>query len=71
MGEAVEQFITTRYLLLSNYWKKDSSVSIHTRNLRFLALEMSKAVEGLTPTIVNDLFSLRETNNCNIKQILI
>ena len=71
MGEAAEQFITTRYLLLSNYWKKDSSVSINTRNLRFLALEMFKVVEGLAPTIANDLFSLRETNNCNIRQILI
>ena len=35
---------------------KDSSVSIHTRNLRFLALEMFKVAKGLAPTIINDFF---------------
>ena len=36
--------------------EKDSSVSIHTRNLRFLAVEMLKVVKGLAPKIVSDLF---------------
>ena len=35
---------------------KDSSVSIHTRNLRFLALEMFKVAKGLAPIIINDFF---------------
>ena len=45
--------------------EKDNSVSIHTRNLRFLAVEMYKVVKGLAPTIINDLFPLKETNNLN------
>ena len=47
--------------------EKDSSVSIHTRNLCFLAVEMFKVVKGLVPTIINDLFPLKETNNYNFR----
>ena len=50
--------------------EKDSSVSIHTRNLRFLAVEMFKVVKGLAPTIINDLFPLKETNNYNLRHKL-
>ena len=46
--------------------EKDSSISIHTRNRHFLALEMFEVVKGLAPTIINDLFLLKETNNCNL-----
>ena len=45
--------------------EKDSSVPIHTKNLRFLAVEMFKVVKSLAPTIINDLFLLKETNNLN------
>ena len=38
--------------------EKDNSVSINTRNLRFLAAEMFKAVKGLAATIINDLFPI-------------
>ena len=41
--------------------KNDSSVSIPTRNLRFLAVEMFKGVNSLVTTIINDLFPLKET----------
>ena len=47
--------------------EKDNSGSMHTRNLRFLAVEMFKVVKGLAPTIINDLFPLKETNNYNLK----
>ena len=47
--------------------EKDSSVSIHIRNLRFLAVEMFKVAKGLAPTIINDLFLLKETNNYNLR----
>ena len=50
--------------------EKDSSVSIHTRNLCFLAVEMFKVVKGLAPTIINDLFPLKETNNYNLRRKL-
>ena len=42
--------------------EKDSSVFIHKRNLRFLAVKLFEVVNGLAPTI-NDLFSLKETNS--------
>ena len=47
--------------------EKDNSVSMHTRNLSFLAVEMFKVVKGLAPTIINDLFPLKETNNYNLR----
>ena len=50
--------------------EKDSSVSIHARNLRFLAVEMFKVVKGLAPTIINDLLPLKETNNYNLRHKL-
>ena len=37
----------------------DSSVSMYTRNLRFLAVEVFKVAKGLAPTIINDLFPLK------------
>ena len=40
---------------------------MHTRNLRFLAVGMFKVVKGLAPTIINDLFPLKEANNYNLR----
>ena len=37
----------------------DSSVSIHDRNLRTLAIEMHKICHGISPTVVNEIFTLR------------
>ena len=37
----------------------DSSVSIHDRNLRALAVEMYKIYHGISPTIMNEIFILR------------
>ena len=51
--------------------EEDSSVSMHTRNFRFLAVEMFKVVEGLAPTIFNDLLPLKETNNYNLRHKLL
>ena len=50
--------------------EKDSSVSLHTRNLRFLAVEMFKVLKGLASTIINDLLPLKETNNYNLRHKL-
>ena len=41
--------------------QKDGSVSIHNRNLQFLAIEIFKSINGLSPTFMNDIF----TNNEN------
>ena len=50
--------------------EKDSSASMCTRNLRFLAIEMFAIVKGLAPTIINDLFPLKATNNYNLRHKL-
>ena len=52
---------------LEQLLRKDSSASMHTRNLRFLAIEIFTVVKGLAPTIINDLFPLKETNNYNLR----
>ena len=36
--------------------EKDNSVTIHTRNLQCLAIEMFKVCKGIGPEIVKDLF---------------
>ena len=43
----------------------NSFVSIHKRNI-FLVVEIFKVVKGLAPTVINDLFPLRQTNNYNL-----
>ena len=50
--------------------EKDSSVSINTRNLCFLAVEMFKVIKGLVPTIINDLFPLKVMNKYNLRRKL-
>ena len=40
--------------------RKDSSVSIHHRNVRALAIEMYKAKNNLSPQIVQNLFQIRK-----------
>ena len=39
--------------------KKDGSVTIHHRNLQTLAIEMFKAVNGLSPPFMRELFGYR------------
>ena len=36
--------------------ERDSSVTIHQRNLQFLAIEMFKVVKGLAPIFMNEIF---------------
>ena len=38
--------------------KKDNSVTIHQRNIQFLAIEMFKALNGLGPEIMRSLFNI-------------
>ena len=48
---------------------KDNSFSIHHRNLQRLAIEMYKAYNGLSPSLVKSIFPTREIpynlRNCN------
>ena len=42
--------------------KKDNSVSIHHRNIRTLATEIFKFLQGLSPPILNEVFAERNFN---------
>ena len=45
----------------------DSSVSVHYKNLRALATEMYKIYHGISPTIMNEIFTLRHQNQYNLR----
>ena len=47
--------------------EKDSSVSIHNRNLQFLATEMYKIKNNLSPPIIADLFEQRNEQHYNLR----
>ena len=39
---------------------KDSSVSVHHKNIQVLATEIYKTVNGLAPTIMNSVFEIKD-----------
>ena len=45
----------------------DSSVSVHDRNLRALATEMYEIYHGISPIIMNKIFTLRHQNQYNLR----
>ena len=47
--------------------EKDSSVSIHNRNLQILATEMYKIKNNLSPPIIADLFEQRNEQHYNLR----
>lgn len=47
--------------------KKDCFVSIRTRNLQFLVVEIFKVVKGLELKIFRDLFLLKEPNHYSLR----
>ena len=42
--------------------QKDGSITIHERNIRTMAIELYKVVNGLAPEILKDVFPLKECN---------
>ena len=44
----------------------DSSVSIRDRNLRALAIEMHKIDYGIAPTIIDEIFTLKNQDRYNL-----
>ena len=38
--------------------KKDNAVTIHQRNIQFLAIEMFKVIKGIGPEIMKTLFNI-------------
>ena len=55
---------------LEQLLKNDISISIHTTNLCFLAVEIFQVVKCLAPTIMNDLFPLKKTTQYNLRHKL-
>ena len=47
--------------------EKDNTVSIHHRNLQFLAIELFKVLKGLSPEIMNEVFPLNEASGYNTR----
>ena len=43
--------------------QKNGSVTIHHRNLQFLAIEMYKVFRGLAPSFTNDIFGINGNAN--------
>ena len=48
---------------------KDSSVSIHIKNIQKLAIEMFKSYKGLSPPIMDNMFKLRTENPYSLRQV--
>ena len=48
---------------------KDSSVSIHIKNIQKLATEMFKSYKGLSPPIMDNVFKLRTENPYSLRQV--
>ena len=48
--------------------EKDSSVSVHNRNLQILATEMYKIKNDLSPLIVTELFEQRTEQHCDLRK---
>ena len=48
---------------------KDSSVSIHVRNIQRLAIEMFRFYNGLSPPLMNNIFKLRAENPYNLSHV--
>ena len=52
---------------LEQLLQNDNSVSIHNRNIRTLAIEMHKVINGLSPEIMNEIFQIREETRYNLR----
>ena len=51
---------------LEELLERDSSASIYDRNLTALAIEMHEVYNGITPTVINEIFTLRYQNQYNL-----
>ena len=47
--------------------QKDNSVSVHMKNLQYLATEIFKVKNGLSPIIMNEVFSFQENESYNLR----
>ena len=47
--------------------ERDGSVTMHQRNLRFLALELYKSKTGVSPTLVDAIFEKKNISGINLR----
>ena len=47
--------------------KRDKSTSILMKNLKYLATELFKVKDGLSPEIIKEIFVLQENENDNLR----
>ena len=50
--------------------QKDKSVSVHMKNLQYLATEIIKVKNGLSPIIMNKVFNFQENESYNLRSSL-
>ena len=53
----------------SELLNKNSSVSVHIRNIQRIAIEMFRFYNGLSPPLMNNIFKLRAENSYNLRQV--
>ena len=57
--ETTEKFFIEITVALNDLLKKDTSVSMHHRNIQSLAVELFKVMKNLSNTIMSDNFPTR------------
>ena len=57
--ETTEKFFIEITVALNDLLKKDTSVSMHHRNIQSLAVELFKVMKNLSNKIMSDNFSIR------------
>ena len=48
--------------------ERDNSVSVHNRNIQYLAIELHKVFHGICPEIMKDVFLLSTSSNYDIRR---
>ena len=47
--------------------EKDNTVSVHRRNLQFLAIELYKVINGISPDLMKEVFPLNDDSGYNLR----
>ena len=54
---------------LTELLNKYNSVSVHIRNIQRLAIEMFRFYNGLSPSLMSNMFKLKAENSYNLRQV--
>ena len=67
MKDVYAQLIMMVYLYFEELLEIDNSVSIHNRNIQYLAIELYKVYNDICPDIMKDIFPLSTSSNYDIR----